>query len=131
MPSFNHLLLIDDSDATNNFHNRLLSKIKFAHQISTKKNGQEGLEFLDQCETYPEIIFLDLNMPIMDGFEFLAAISEQIKTHNYHAPLIVILSSSEEVIDKEKCHTLYDNLLFCSKPLTINQINEIKLYKGN
>ncbi len=53
MNAINHLLLIDDSEATNNFHNRLLGKLHFATTISICKNGQEALDFLTDCETCP------------------------------------------------------------------------------
>ncbi len=125
MNTINHLLLIDDSEATNNFHSRLLGKIKLANTISICKNGQEALDFLNQKDVNPELIFLDLNMPILDGFEFLERL-QKTPTNKTNKPLIVILTSSEERVDKERCMSLYGNIAFFSKPLTIAQIKEIE-----
>lgn len=120
-----HLLLIDDSEATNNFHARLLGKINFAETITTCTNGQEGLDFLMESTQCPDLIFLDLNMPVLDGFEFLEMIGSPIKKNCGALPPIVILTSSEEMVDKDRCKALYDNVAFYSKPLNIGQIKEI------
>ena len=126
MNAINNLLLIDDSEATNNFHSRLLGKLHFATTISICKNGQEALDFLTGSEAYPGLIFLDLNMPILDGFEFLERISSTLTSLHEEQPLIVILTSSEESVDKERCMALYEPISFFSKPLTLRQISEIK-----
>ena len=128
MDPIEHLLLIDDSEATNNFHNRLLGKINFADSISICTNGKEGLDFLAKATQCPNLIFLDLNMPVIDGFEFLEMVHEPLKNIGTKIPLIVILTSSEESVDKERCKSLYSNIKFYSKPLTIGQINELRLY---
>ncbi len=125
MNPIEHLLLIDDSEATNNFHNRLLSKLNFAKTISICTNGKEGLDFLTDSKQCPDLIFLDLNMPVIDGFEFLSMVHAPLEKIGNQKPLIVILTSSEESVDKERCKSLYDNIEFYSKPLTIAQINEL------
>lgn len=125
MKTIDHLLLIDDSEATNNFHNRLLGKIKLAKTITTCTNGREGLDFLSESSQCPDMIFLDLNMPVIDGFEFLELVHAPLKNNCNEHPPIVILTSSEETVDKERCKALYSNITFYSKPLTITQINEI------
>ncbi len=125
MKTIDHLLLIDDSAATNNFHKRLLGKINFAKTITTCTNGQEGLDFLAHDEHCPNLIFLDLNMPVVDGFEFLAIVKQKLASKCNSEPPIIILTSSEEVVDKDRCKALYSNILFYSKPLTLSQITEI------
>ncbi len=126
MTTINHLLLIDDSEATNNVHNRLLGKLKFADTITTCTNGKEGIDFIKTCSTAPSLIFLDLNMPILDGFEFLEIVNEALEHKCETKPPIIILTSSEETVDKDRCKALYQNIQFYSKPLTLSQINEIK-----
>jgi CheY-like chemotaxis protein len=126
MNSIANLLLIDDSEATNNFHNRLLGKLKFAETISICTNGKEGLDFLATMQQCPNLIFLDLNMPVIDGFEFLSMVHEPLEKIGPEKPLIVILTSSEENVDKERCKSLYSNIEFYSKPLTISQITELR-----
>ncbi len=126
MNAINHLLLIDDSEATNNFHSRLLGKLHLATTISICTNGQEALDFLTNIRLYPALIFLDLNMPVLDGFEFLEHISSSLTSFHDEQPLIIILTSSEETVDKERCMALYEHISFFSKPLTLKQIYEIK-----
>lgn len=125
MKTIDHLLLIDDSEATNNFHKRLLGKINFAKTITTCRNGQEGLDFLAQDEHCPDLIFLDLNMPVIDGFEFLEIVHHALIDKCNAEPPIIILTSSEEIVDKDRCKALYSNIQFYSKPLTLSQITEI------
>lgn len=126
MESIANLLLIDDSEATNNFHNRLLGKLKFAETISICTNGQEGLDFLTNMKQCPNLIFLDLNMPVVDGFEFLSMVHAPLEKIGGDKPLIVVLTSSEESVDKARCKDLYNNIEFYSKPLTIAQITELR-----
>ena len=132
MKTIKQLLLVDDSDATNNFHYRLLGKLKMADTIITCKNGKEALDFLDKSKECPDLIFLDLNMPVVDGFEFLEQSPISLKKICTKNPTIVVLTSSEEDVDKERCKKLCKNINFYSKPLTISQITEIwELYNKN
>ena len=126
MNPIEHLLLIDDSEATNNFHNRLLGKLKFAKTISICTNGKEGLDFLSNAKMCPDLIFLDLNMPVIDGFEFLSLVDTSLEKIGAQKPLIVILTSSEESVDKARCKSLYKHIEFYSKPLTIGQITALR-----
>lgn len=125
MTPIDHLLLIDDSEATNNFHNRLLGKLKFATTITTCTNGKEGIDFIKSSSKAPSLIFLDLNMPILDGFEFLEIVHDALENKCETKPPIIILTSSEEIVDKDRCKASYQNIRFYSKPLTLSQINEI------
>lgn len=125
MTKIDQLLLIDDSDATNNFHNRIFNKMNLVETISVCTNGKEGLEFLRSTEKYPNLIFLDLNMPVLDGFEFLQQVHTVLDKDSENLPYIVILTSSEELVDKTRCSSYYDKVLFYSKPLTVAQIHEI------
>jgi CheY-like chemotaxis protein len=122
MKQIKSILLIDDSAATNNFHQRLLQKLSFSKEIIICNNGQEGLNYIHTTTSPPSLIFLDLNMPILDGFEFLEKFSNSFPNQE---TLIVVLSSSDENIDKERCKSSYTNIKFCSKPLTIDQLKKI------
>ncbi|WP_281988210.1 response regulator [Aquimarina aggregata] len=64
------VLLVDDSQSTNFFNKVIIEKSDVAEEISIAKNGIEALEYL-HSGNIPEIIFLDLNMPVMNGWEFL------------------------------------------------------------
>ncbi len=125
MAPIKNLLLIDDSEATNNFHSRILSRMNLADNIFITTNGQEGIEQIHSLDSTPDLIFLDLNMPVMDGFEFLEKINVELDKTSGKKPLIVVLSSSEEKVDMDRCRGLYDPILFYSKPLGLDEINAI------
>lgn len=67
-------MLVDDDDSTNYLHKIIIEEMRITEQISIARNGQEALDKIsdhikdDQCL---DLIFLDINMPVMDGFEFL------------------------------------------------------------
>lgn len=71
------VLLIDDDDVCNFIMSRALKIVAPDAEVLTARNGKEGINllkdsFIDNSKV-PSIIFLDLNMPVMDGFEFLDA----------------------------------------------------------
>ena len=74
MDKYKKILLVDD-DETSNFLNELLIKgMDIVEEVSIASNGQEALNYLEnESGSFPQLIFLDLNMPVMDGFEFLEA----------------------------------------------------------
>ncbi len=126
----NTILLIDDDLTINYYHNRLIEKSSITTNIAISKNGKDGLDSFVQLNNQIEgedmaIVFLDLNMPIMNGWEFLDNISkikEGIKM-NYK---IYILSSSINPDDKKKAK---ENVLvtgFLTKPLTKEYLELLK-----
>ncbi len=72
MKKIKHILLVDDSDATNFFNKMMLNKSTCVTDITIAKNGEEALKKLTSG-VLPEFILLDINMPVMNGWEFLDA----------------------------------------------------------
>jgi CheY-like chemotaxis protein len=70
-----NILIIDDDPISNVIHNCLIEKLGFAEKINTVGNGWEGLQYLINNPP-PDLIFLDLRMPVMDGFKFLELYKE-------------------------------------------------------
>lgn len=104
----------------------LLKKHGFASNIVVFQNGKEALEtiekLLDPEGVLPEVIFLDLNMPIMDGWEFLEAFG---KLSGVEDVRLYILSSSIDSRDMERAKH-YDSVTdFIPKPLTDGKISEL------
>ena len=135
MSKLKTILLIDDDEATNFMNKRILRKLQIAEQIITKENGQEGLNYLIKADSNnnfprPELIFLDINMPVMNGWEFLDAY-EQLPAEQRGQVIVVMLTTSlnyqDEQLAKEK--GLLDG--FMSKPLQKEDIIKIvKKYFG-
>ena len=128
MKTINSILLIDDDDAANFFNEIVISKSVFDIQdISIARNGQIALDFLQDCHqqgnTLPDIIFLDINMPIMNGWEFL----EEFATLKFceNVQVIAMLSSSYNDQDQKKAENYEPIKTFIRKPLTTIKVNEI------
>lgn len=124
-----HVLLIDDN-AVDNFINKLIVKeSKIADSITVMKSGVDALEFLNNLiskgEPIPELIFLDIRMPEMDGFEFLeqfAKFPEDVKDKCS----INMLSSSNDPSDIKRAGEYPYVKNFFNKPMKAEMISEVK-----
>ena len=123
------LLLVDDNDTDNFISKRIIEITKFAKRVEVKNSGKSALEYLEREQhnpaNLPEIIFLDINMPIVDGFVFLFEF-EMFPEALKNKCKIVILSSSDNRRDIEK---IVDNeyvIKFVTKPLTEIILNQLK-----
>ena len=128
MPKLTSVLLVDD-DPTNNFLiERLLKRLDVADCILVAENGQEALAVLRQADAapqsgYPALILLDIQMPIMNGIEFLQAY-QQLPTAQQHATTVVVLTTSMDARDMARLHELPAAGLV-NKPLTQDKLNSV------
>jgi CheY-like chemotaxis protein len=118
------IICIDDDPIALLLSNLVISKSSFASEIVTLNNGEEALNYLSQTEIIEQnnmneslIVFLDLNMPIMDGWEFLEKFENELYP-SYQNIKIILLSSSIDPNDIEKANDFPMVLDFKSKPLT-------------
>jgi len=119
--NFDAILLIDDDDATNFYNEIMLEEWELANEIHISTNGRKGLDFLKENENgfnqkKNALILLDINMPIMDGFQFLDAFAS-LPIANKENLSIVMLSSSSHPMDIEKANKYTFLKGFMSKPL--------------
>ena len=122
---FKNVLIIDDDEIINYIHNKVLTKSNICSNIKICLNGMEALEYLNNLEDqFPELIFLDINMPIKDAWGFL---DEFEKNTNKFNSKVIILSTSENPDDKQRAETYPSVISFKNKPLTLEMINEIKI----
>lgn len=118
----NKVLIIDDSEADQFLASSTIKKFDPNIEIFTAYDGEEALELLDQMSEQPDAIFLDINMPVMDGHEFLKAYSQK----NTHAAVVIMLTSSDQTKDTESA-SAYDFVKkYLTKPLTVDHMQEIK-----
>lgn len=119
MKKFN-ILLVDDDETSTFLSEMVLKDMDIAQQITIVNKSKEALEFVlhhcrdnDKDEKCPQLIFLDINMPVMNGFEFLEALKRQKKD----TLPVIMLTSSNDLTDLEKAREF--NLKgFINKPLT-------------
>ncbi|MBL4888356.1 MAG: response regulator [Flavobacteriaceae bacterium] len=124
----NCILLVDDDDATNFINKMIISKAKCTKKIHVCLNGQEALDFLkkknDNHYPKPDIIFLDINMPVLDGWEFLEEYKD-LDVLQKDEIIIIMLTASLNPDDKAKANTINEVSGYISKPLNNLRIDEI------
>ena len=99
------ILLIEDDDLDIISVQRALIKLDVEYDLLIAYNGREALEMLTNTEQYivPDVIFLDLNMPKMNGLEFLSAIRKEERLNDVK---IFIMTTSAEAGDRLKAEQL-------------------------
>ncbi len=126
MSQLNCILLIDDDEITNFINVNLLQDLQIARQVEVATNGKEAISILEErCQNAqcPELILLDINMPVLDGFEFLEQLDHMgIKKNN--AIKIVALTTSNNPKDLKKLQELGVETLV-NKPLTKEKVEQL------
>jgi CheY-like chemotaxis protein len=122
------ILLIDDDNINNFLNERLLKKLQISNAVKTALNGEEGLKYIDQhCAVHegccPDLVFLDINMPVMDGFEFIKNF-QKLDFQNKEKMTVAILTTSKNQKDIEALKGL-GSYRFLNKPLTEAKVKEI------
>lgn len=121
-----NVLLVDDDHIFNYLNERIIQKMGISDEIHSARNGQEALDLLNKylsgTTALPDIIFLDLNMPVMDGFAFLEAF-KRMKMPGKEKISIIIVTSSQDPKDIARAKELgIDHYL--TKPITEESIKK-------
>jgi CheY-like chemotaxis protein len=128
------ILFIDDDPITLMLCKMVIKKASFSNEIATAKNGEEALQYfntLNQLDSnnefkkLPQLIFLDLNMPVMGGWEFLDSFSTSDYA-DYNKTKVIILSSTIDPEDLEKSKKYPMVVDFLSKPISKEMLEYVK-----
>lgn len=123
------ILCVDDDPITLMLYKMVISKSQFAKTIDTAQNGEEALEYFKQYEagdtSFPKLIFLDLNMPIMGGWEFLDHFNEE-RFSAFADTKVIVLSSTIDPHDIEKSKTYPMVIDFQSKPISREMLEDLQ-----
>ena len=128
MEKLNSILLIDDDDNFNILHNRLLTKMNVTYHIEIATNGQQAINFLaskDNLEANcPDLIFVDIDMPVMDGWNFILEY-EMLMCKVFSKAVIVMFTSNSDEAVRQKVYSIDFIDDFLLKPLTGKSVNYI------
>jgi len=119
------VLIVDDSEMDQYIFNQTLKKMKMEFEIITAFDGQEALDIINSTDKKIDLIMLDINMPGLDGHEFLDIYSED---NTRIAPVVVMLTSSDQTQDKEKALEFQCVKDYLVKPITKEKIQNLTSY---
>jgi CheY-like chemotaxis protein len=124
MRKYNKVMLIDDSEIDNLVNKHIISKSEIADEIQIFSLAQEALDFFANSDenNYPQLILLDINMPIMNGFVFLQEYSKLLGERSNKID-VFMLSSSVDPNDIRKSEDYSFVKGFISKPLSLEHLN--------
>jgi CheY-like chemotaxis protein len=121
-----NILLIDDDPINNFLISRLLNKFLKSINLRTAQNGEEGIRSIFE-QAYkgvlPDFVFLDVNMPVMNGLEFLEVFN-QLRISGKEKIKIFVVSSCENILDKQVIFQ-YPVSGYMTKPLTSKKLEEV------
>jgi CheY-like chemotaxis protein len=130
MKKVNCILLVDDNPNENYFHTYIIREANVCNQLKTVYDGEEALEYLRQTvkgeeeNPIPDLIFLDINMPRKNGFDFLNEF-KLLEVSNKQNIVIIMLSTSDNPDDIKRAMQTKEVKEFIAKPLDFDILNAI------
>jgi CheY-like chemotaxis protein len=131
---FQSVMLIDDNDIDNLINQKMIESANICENIYTHSGAKSAIEFLKNMEKLskllpntqilPELIFLDIDMPLMDGFQFLDQFDKLSADTKRHCQ-IVMLTSSISPQDESKAKSYSYVKKYIRKPLTLDEIRKL------
>jgi CheY-like chemotaxis protein len=118
-----NILLVEDDKLDVMDMQRTLNKMNILHRTSVARNGEEAVDYLTSVSPSekPDVILLDINMPKMNGIEFLSAVR---KKEEWRDLKVFIVTTSDERVDKEAAKKLGVSG-YIVKPLKLNNPSSI------
>jgi len=129
---YKNVMLIDDVELDNFINEKLIKTYNFSKNIYVNTSTVSALEFLNNItgisgefpQIYPEVIFIDINMPIVDGFQFIHSFRQTLEKQT-KKPKLVILTSSVAETDREKTANISNEIIFLNKPLSKEMLDSL------
>lgn len=121
--NLNKILLVDDDKVLNFLNRKILKDNKVHCEVAEALNGQQALDYLDKSDECPDVILLDINMPQLDGFQFL---TEFAKLSNPCTRTKIFMLTSS-LRDEDKNAALANRLVtgYFDKPLSTMHIERM------
>lgn len=123
MENMKRIVLIDDDPTTNYLNKMIIERSELVDEVFTFNSAEEALEFFNTTDS-PEdaLVLLDINMPIMNGWQFLDHYKEMDRVKSNK---IVMLTSSINPSDKQMADEKNDVVDYMSKPLSVEMLQEL------
>jgi CheY-like chemotaxis protein len=130
MPLIDTVLLIDDDEINNMICTKIISKNDFATNVVACSSARQGLKYLqdalaDGAKPLPTVIFLDINMPVMNGWDFLDQY-KQMDSLQGKKIILIMLSSSSSSSDLTRAKSYPQVSDYITKPLTATHLQQIR-----
>lgn len=130
---FELIMCIDDDPITMMLCKKVITKSLFSNEIISAQNGEVALQHFNELKYLskgkgfksPQLIFLDLNMPVMGGWEFLDHFNTA-EYSDFNSIKIIVLSSTIDPEDLERARTYPMVIDFLSKPISIAMLEYVK-----
>ncbi|MBF4472848.1 response regulator [Flavobacterium sp. HJJ] len=122
------IMCIDDDPITLMLFKKVVQKASFAKEIIYAYNGQEAITLIENIkneDTKPQLLFLDLNMPVMGGWEFLDLFNDS-DYYLSNNTKVVILTSTIDPEDIKKSKSYSNVIEFLSKPITVEMLHYLE-----
>lgn len=125
MNNLQHVVLVDDDDIFNMLHGEVLKRLIPGVLIDVFKSGQEVVEYLEKApEVHIDLIFLDIRMPVMGGFEVLDSMA-QMNPERFAKTKIYVLSSTLDDRDLQRAKETPLVTDFIGKPMSFDTMRTI------
>lgn len=122
MSVLSRVLLVDDDRTANFLHKLLVRNMGIAGQVLVAEDGQQALLTLAEASFPPALILLDLNMPVLNGVDFLTRYAQLPPASP--RPVIALLSSSDHSLDQARAQHLPVDA-YLTKPLTREKLQGV------
>ncbi len=117
-------MLLDDDEMDNFIHERILNKSGLVDEVLVFSFGGDALDHLKKKEHVIDLIIVDINMPKMNGFEFLA-LYEKLPPDCRAKQIVMMLSTSSNPLDRAKADQFPSVSGYATKPLTLSMFQEM------
>lgn len=127
IPTIKKLVMIDDEELEHMLTRFIVERSGLVEELVSFLNTQEALEYLEHNCAEVDAVLLDLNMPLMDGFEFLDAIKEKLGEEACGISFSILTSSADSRdIDRAKSYPIVKE--YFSKPLSADHLEKLAGY---
>lgn len=125
-----HVLLVDDNDIDNYINNHIVKKSQITEKITVKNSAVKALEFLEEIkeneDEFPDLVFLDISMPIINGFGFLDELIKLPLVIDQKCSIVMLTSSSDQNdIDRAMSYSVVKKFLV--KPLKLEMLETLDI----